>query len=245
MHPPQLKATKRTKRVNHVRAAQSIPAVLYGHGVASESLALPYNAFASVYGQAGGSTLVDVIVEDASPRKALIHDVQQDPVTGRFLHVDLYQVRMTEKMKTKVPLRFTGESPAVKEKGGLLVKVLDHVHIACLPQDLVHEIPVAISGLTAFGQSIYVRDLVAPAGITILEKLEEPVVTVMRPKTDEELTKELAETTAAVKVEEVVKVQEKGKKEEEDIEAGASGEKGAPKATEKSGAKPQHAKEKK
>src|SRR3989338_2281224 len=201
----QLQATKRTGKANKVRAAEAIPAVLYGHGVAAESLALPYAAFIKVWRSAGASTLVDVEIDGAQPRKALIHDVQHDPVTERLLHVDLYAVQMAEKMKTKIPIRLIGEAPAVKQKDGLLVKSLSHVSVECFPSDLVHEVIVDITHLDTFGQSIYVKDLVAPKGITILDRGEEPVVTVMRPKTEDELAKELSAETAEVKVEDVVK----------------------------------------
>lgn len=224
----QLHATQRTEKSNATRTAGAIPAVLYGHGIAAVSLTLPYTAFVQTYRAAGESTLVDVHVGEGVMQKVLIHDVQRDPVTERFLHVDLYAVRMTEKMKTKVPLQLVGESLAVKQKGGILVKNLDTVHVECLPQDLVHAIMVDLSGLVEFGHSIYVKDIVAPKGITILDKPTEPAVTVMRPKSEEELAKELAVETTEVKVEDAVKVQEKGKKEEEGEEgAGKEGEKSA------------------
>ncbi len=221
MESPLLQATKRSVKVNKTRAEEQIPAVVYGHAMTPESLALPYMPFAKAYKQAGESTLLDLVVAGEAPRKVLIHDVQYDPITDRFLHVDLYAVRMTEKMKTKIAIRFVGEAPAVKQKGGLLVKSLHHLSVECLPSDLVPEVTVDIAHLDTFGQSIYIKDLVSPKGIVILDKREEPVVTVMRPKTEEELAKELAVETAEVKAEDAVKVVEKGKKEEE--EAGAEG----------------------
>ncbi|MDO8581771.1 MAG: 50S ribosomal protein L25 [bacterium] len=232
----QLQATKRTEKVNKVRNAEAIPAILYGHGIAAESLALPYASFIKVWRAAGESTLVDVEIDGAQPRKALIHDVQLHPLTERLLHVDLYAVQMTEKMKTKIPVRFIGEAPAVKAKGGLLVKSLSHVSVECLPGDLVHEMTVDITHLDTFGQSIYIKNLVAPKGITILDRAEEPVVTVMRPKTEDELAKELSAETADVKVEDAVKVQEKGKKEEEGVE-GADAKSGDASAKGAAGAK--------
>lgn len=228
----QLNATLRdsTKSVKQLRRTGVIPAVLYGHSVKPLTLAVPYMDFIKAYRAAGESTLVDVALEGGETRKVLIHDVQRDPLTEQLIHADFYEVRMTEKMKTKIPLRFIGEAPAVKQKGGLLVKTLPQILVECLPQDLVSEITVDITGLNDYGQSIYVKNIPAPKGVVILEKSEEPVVTVMRPKTDEELAKELAEETPKEKVEDVVKVQEKGKKEEE----GAEGEtKTADKAADK------------
>lgn len=242
----QLTATKRTKKAVHERNEARIPAILYGNGIAAVSLALQASPFLKMYREAGESTLLDIVIDGGAPQKALIHDVQYHPLTNTITHVDLYAVRMTEKMKTKVALRFVGDSPAVKQKGGLLVKNLDHVNVSCLPKDLVSEIQIMISGLADYGNSIYVKDIPVPAGITILDKPEEPVVTVMRPKTEEELQKELAAETGDVKVEDVVKVQEKGKKEEEGEEGAAGTAKaGAAKAGAPEAGKPSAKKEEK
>jgi len=130
-------------------------------------------------------------------------------------------VKMTEKLRTEITLRFIGESAAVKELGGVLVKNLDHIKVETLPVDLVPEIPVDIARLKTFDDLIHVKDLAVPKGITVLDKEDEVVALVTPPRSEEELAaleKEAVDEKAAVESIEGVK-EEKGADE-----AGEAGE---------------------
>jgi large subunit ribosomal protein L25 len=118
---------------------------------------------------------------------------------------------MTEKINAEVNLNFVGESKAVKELGGILVKNLTAIKIECLPVDLIHEIDVDISPLQTFDDAIRVKHLKLPEAITINEKEDEVIVSVQPPRSEEEL-KSLEEKVEE-KVEEIGQVEEK--KEEE------------------------------
>lgn len=202
-------------QVKSLRRKDLLPAVVYGHGFKSTPLIVEYRPFEKIYTAAGESSLVDLIIDKKEPVRVLIQDVQTDSITGRFLHVDFHQVKMTEKITTEVVLEFVGESKAVKELGGILVRNLDKVKIECLPKDLVHTIKVDISSLNTFEGMIRVVDLKLPSGIEIKDKPEEVIALVQPPRTEEEL-KELEEKPEEAKVEEVEKVE---KKEEEVVEA--------------------------
>ncbi len=184
-----LTAQKRSEIKNQVkklRLENKIPAVLYGHGFENQNLSLEYINFSKVYAQSGGSSLVDLVIDEAKPIKVLIQDFQLGPLSNRFTHVDLRQVKMTEKLKTEIKLNFVGESPAVKNLGGMLVKNLLEVHVECLPQDLVNEIDVDISVLKEIGNTIHFRDLVAPQGMKILGHAEDVVASVTAVTVEEE-----------------------------------------------------------
>jgi len=218
--PLALRATERTivgKKNRTLRATAVIPGVVYGHGQATQLVALPRGAFQKVFGAAGESSLVDLHVDDAPVRKVLIHDVQHDPLTGEPMHVDFYLVNMAEKLTAEVPLIFVGESPAVKELGGVLVRALDHVKVECLPQDLIHELSVDLSTLKTFDDVIRVSDLTAPTGVTILAHRDEVVTKVQAPRAEEEAVK----VEAAPEAEAVAAVEVGAKKKEtgEDAEA--------------------------
>jgi len=108
-------------------------------------------------------------------------------------------------------LVFINESQAVKD-GGILVKALDELEIEALPKDLPHEIQIDISSLTAFDQTIYVKDIVVPKGIKVLSELDNPVLSVSAPRTDEELKsleEKVEEKVDEVKVEGELKRQAK------------------------------------
>lgn len=186
--PLLLKAVPRDLKEQSAALVQQgyVPAELYGHGMTNQHLKIPYNDFAGVFTSAGESALVDVVVDDQKPVKVLIKEVQIDPVKDTFVHADLYHIRMDEEITTDIPLYFVGESPAVKEKGGILVKHTDKIEVRCLPKDLVHEIEVDITLLKEFGDAFLVEDLVIPKGIHILVDGKVNVISVAEPRKMEE-----------------------------------------------------------
>lgn len=212
------------RQAKTVRAAGDVPGVLYGHGVEPRVFAIPAAEFRKVYAKAGSSSLVDVAIDGAAPVKAVIHEVQPHHLTMEPLHVDLYQVRMNEKMTARIPLVFVGESDAVKTLGGSLMKSLDSVEVECLPADLPHELTVDISTIHTFEDDITVADLPLPKGVEVLTESNLTIATVTPPLTEEQLKKmeesQLGDVTAVKtesdekKAEEAAKAAEEGKAEE-------------------------------
>jgi len=184
-----LKAYKREEtngKAKLLRAKGYLPAVLYGNNIANQSLKVKKNEFEKVYGQAGENTLVELQVGENAPVKVLIYDVQKEPVKDRITHIDFYQVDMKKKVTTEIPLVFAGEAKAIKELGGVLIKSMDNLEVECLPDDLVGEIIADISALEKFEDSIKVKDIKLPKGITALADAEQIVATVIEPKAEEE-----------------------------------------------------------
>ncbi|MCX6784664.1 MAG: 50S ribosomal protein L25 [Candidatus Komeilibacteria bacterium] len=195
----QLSASSRempTKDLAALKASGKVPAELYGHNTANLHLWLDGRVLEKIWRQAGENTIIDLTVEDKTT-PVLIHDYQQEPVTGQLIHVDFYQVRMDEEIETAIPLTFIGESAAIETEGGILVKALDELEVACLPGALVHEITVDISALVDFDSAIKVKDLVLPKDIKSKVDGEVVVAMVDRPRSAEEL----ASLQAEVKVE--------------------------------------------
>lgn len=206
------------KKVRRIRKQGLLPVILYGHQIASKPLSVKKDDFVKVYKTAGTSSLVDLEIGQEKPIKVLIHSLQKDPVTDSPLHADFYQVKMTEKIETEVPIKTVGEAPAVKELDGSLVTNKDHVTISCLPQSLIHEIEVDISVLKTFEDKILVKDLKIPQEIEILDDKEEVVSFVEPPRSEEELAKLEEEVKEVEEVEKVEAVEEK--KEEEEVTEG-------------------------
>lgn len=187
-----LSATKRTsmgKRSKDELAKMRIPGVLYGQGIESQAVSFPKTEFSRVYAAAGTSSLVEVTVEGSTPVKAVIKAVQVDPLTMTPMHIDLYQVRMDKTMTVEVPLKFVGESAAVKVHGGTLVKSVDELTVECLPADLPHEIEVDLSKLATFEDAITVGTLSLPKGVTVQGDANVTIATVAAPLTEEQLKK--------------------------------------------------------
>ncbi|MDZ7611813.1 MAG: 50S ribosomal protein L25 [Candidatus Moranbacteria bacterium] len=203
-----------------------VPGVMYGPELKENKMIwIDYQNFFDTYNNAGGSTLVDIEVEgDKKNYPSLIHDIQYHPISGRYNHVDLYVVKMGEKIETEIELNFIGESPAVKELGGTLIKSLDAVEVKCFPRDLISEIKVDISSLKDFDDGIYVKDLDVPKELELMTDEDTSVASVGRPRSDEEL--EGLDEKVEVDMDQV-ETEEKGK-EKTDEEEGAEGEAQSP-----------------
>jgi large subunit ribosomal protein L25 len=196
------------KKTSVLKDAGRIPAVVYGHKVKNISLDLDYKDFQKVLREAGESSLIELDVEGEKEKKAvLIHEIQKDPVTDLYIHIDFFQTSLTEEVQVKVPLVIEGVSLAVKDLGGTLVKNISEVEVKALAKNLPHEIKVSIDGLKTFADHILIKDLILPKDVKVLAKPEEIVVSVAEPqKVEEELAKELEE-----KVDEVEKVEKEKK----------------------------------
>lgn len=205
-----------TDKVGHIRKTGSIPAVVYGHKIKNVNLSVDGKAFTNLYKTAGETTVLDLHIEgEAAERNVLIHDIAVDPVRSNIIHVDFYEVKKGEKIKTHIPLVFEGESAAVKSEGGVLVKNIYKVEVEALPKDLPHEFVVDISKLAKFSDVVTVADLHVSAGVKVFADPKEVIAKVIPPRTTEEL--ESLEKVAEMKVEEV-KVETEEKKKERDAE---------------------------
>lgn len=197
-----LRATPRTslgRRARRVRVEGNIPAIVYGREMPAKPITVSGPEFSRAYRAAGESTLLDLAVEGAPSVKALIQEVARDPITSQPVHVDFHAVSMTEKIHTRIPLKFVGVAPAVKEVQGIIVKHFDHVEVEALASALVHEIEVALTPLVRINDVIRFRDLRVPSGITLKHDPEEIVVSVTE-VTEEEAAPAAAATPGAVEV---------------------------------------------
>ena len=207
------------KKVKTLREKGIMPAVLYGPKVKNQSLEIDIKEFEKIYKEAGKNTLVSLELQDKKEKYlVLIHDLVRDPITSSPLHVDLYQPSLEEKIEANIPVILQGESLAVKDLGGTLIKTMSEIKIKALPQDLPKEIIIDISGLKTFEDHILIKDLKFAKGVEILRDSSDIVVSVATPeKVDEELAK-----PAEDKVEEVKVVGKEKKASAEDIELPAS-----------------------
>lgn len=223
-----LSATIRTaarKKVKGLRRTGQTPLILYGHGVEPTMLATASKTLHTAWKEAGSSQLVDLNIDGGSNVKTLIHDVQLHPVSGVILHADLYQVKMTEKLETEIPLKFVGEAPAVKDLEGNLITEKDALEVRCLPADLVPEFNVDISALKTFDDVIKVADVPVPATIEVLNDPDEMVALVTPPRSEEELAEELAPTGAEAEAAGIAEIEAQAEAEKAEEAAEATEEK--------------------
>jgi len=219
------KGAARQSRLN-----KRIPAVVYGHGRASQSLEVDAQALEQVLtGKEPSSTLVELTV-DGKKARALIREIQRHPVRPDIIHIDFYEIHADEKVKLKIPVHLTGTPDGVRNAGGVLDQVTREVEIEVLPEHIPDRVELDVTVLT-IGRSLHVSDLVI-ANATILTHADLTIATVVPPRA-EEVVAPTAETGTEVAEPELIrKVRED--EEGEEGEAGAEGK--APEAKPKAAA---------
>lgn len=200
-----LNAQKRTvvgRKVKKLRKGGFVPGNLFGKKVKSQAVQVTEKEFSPIFSKAGETSLVELMI-DKQAHPVLIQNVSYHAVTGFPLHIDFFQVDLKEKVQTRVPLVFIGESSAVKDKVGVLLHILSEVEIEALPADLPEKIEVDINNLKAVGDTIKVSDLKVSDKIKILSDVNLELVKVapLVSKEAEQMAKEEAEAKAAAAAE--------------------------------------------
>ena len=206
------------KRAKHARAEGQIPGVFYAHG--EENINLQVSALKLAPIVFGSEThIIDLRLNDGTSKKAIIRDVQFDPISDFPIHFDLLGLHANEKLTMEIPVVLTGGVPIGVRNGGMLQHIIHKIKISCLPKDIPGKFEINIAGLE-MNHSIHVRDL-ALANVTILENIDAAVVAVIPPT----VVKEADATEAVAADAKEPEVVGKGKKVEEGAE-GAEGAKG-------------------
>ncbi|MBY0472738.1 50S ribosomal protein L25 [Patescibacteria group bacterium] len=205
----QLAVEKRDTKVKAaaIRKGGLMPAVVYGRSEESTPISVSRKDFEKLFKTAGSATVI-TLKGLGEEKDALIHDVEFHAVSGEPLHADFYAIEKGQTVTVSVPLEFEGVSPAVKDLGGILVKVIHEIEMEVLPKDLPNLIHVDISKLTTLDGKILVSDLKLPASAIISVPTDE-VVAMIDTASDE------VEESAPMDLSAIETSVERGKKEEE------------------------------
>jgi large subunit ribosomal protein L25 len=169
------------KKLRDLRNDNLVPAVLYGPEIDNLNLEVDLVEFEKIHEKAGDSSLISLKL-GKKDYLVLIRDTQFAPVSGNPIHVDFYQPPLKEEVEVEVSVIFEGESLAVKNEGGTLVKNLSELPVKALPQKLPKEIRVDISSLKTFDDKILISDLVESGDFEILKDPSDVVASVSRPE---------------------------------------------------------------
>ena len=200
------------KKLKSDRKEGKLPAVVYGKGKESKALFVNLNEFKKIWNKIEEATIVKL--QGGSSDDVLVYDAEKDPVRGEFVHVDFYALDVDKPITAEVKIVFEGVAPAVKEKGGVLVKVLHSLEIEALPKDFPHEIKIDVSKLANIGDRITVKDLALGKSVKI-EAREDQVIVLAKPHEEEKVEE------APKAIEDIELSEKKGKKEEEGEEGTA------------------------
>ncbi|MGZ3937084.1 MAG: 50S ribosomal protein L25 [Flavisolibacter sp.] len=210
-----LKATTRTatgRQVAALRRSGLLPAVIYGHNVKPISISLEGREAGRVLGRLSSSSLITIDLE-GKEYPSLVREKQQNYIKRNLIHVDFMVVSLTEKIRAKVGIILTGNSPAVKDFNAMLINGLSELEVEAFPQDLPESITVDIAALVKIGDGIHVRDIVLSDKVQVMDTPDEMIVLATAPAKEEveEVVTPEAEVLEEGAEPEVV---EKGKKEE-------------------------------
>ena len=187
----QVRKTTGKSPARTLRREGRIPAVLYGQKTDSIMLSIDFKEFEQITKKANiGSVLLNLQIQNGQTltRSAMIKELQTNPVTGAFLHIDFYEIDMQRKITVSVPVVTRGKSEGLEE-GGLLQIVRREIELFCLPTAIPESIEVDISDLT-IGDSIHMREIALPDDVELPEDIDFTVITVLAPKVEEEVVEE-------------------------------------------------------
>jgi large subunit ribosomal protein L25 len=198
-----------------LRRSGQIPAILYGDGEAIPLKADPKSLIRVLGTEAGENVILNLTIVDEkeSTRKAMVKEVQVDPVTGKPLHADFLAISMERPIEVEVPVEVLGIAQGVKDKGGVLDQVLRELRVRCLPGAIPDKITLDVSSLD-IGDVLHVSDLPIPGGVELLTDREQTVVTVVTPRVEEEVVAPAEAAVAAAPAAEAEAAKEAGAEEE-------------------------------
>ena len=211
------KRTETGKNVNRrLRTRGLIPGVLYGAKSEATPVSVSPKEIGTILRSATGENTLFDLELGGSRRKVILKEFQVEPIKGRILHADFYEVALDKAIEVKVHIELQGLPVGVKVQGGVLDFVTRELEIECLPKDIPQKIDVDVSALE-LGKHLRVSDLKLPDNLKMLTEPGVVVVHVVQPRAEEEVAPaaEAAEAATAVAEPEVIK---KGKPAEEGAE---------------------------
>lgn len=190
------------KKVRHLRRQGKTPANLSGHGVESQPLQLDARELSIVINKQGKNSVINLRVAGGVPVLALLKDYTVHMIKNTLIHVDFQRIAAGQTLTLDLDLAFVGESPVDNRGDLLLLRLLNTVRVESLPANIPSNLEVDISGLAELDDTLLVRDLPVPEGVTILNDPEEVIARVSQVQAVPEEAEEAAEEAAAEAAEE-------------------------------------------
>ena len=171
-----------------IRRDKKVPAVLYGHGTDPRHISLPGHELMLALKTANVLLTLDF---DGETELALPKDVQRDPIKG---------LPRARRPGARPPRREGhGRDQRARRRRRRARDLRDPRAADAVGRGGGHHIPtgvdVSVAGLTV-GSQIHARDVVLPAGVTLVTDGDALVVNVSAATTAEEMEAELAEAEA-------------------------------------------------
>jgi large subunit ribosomal protein L25 len=171
-----------------LRENNRVPAIFYGPETDPVKLSVDYPELESMLKEAASENIIlDLKIQSgkrAKTKKAMLKELQVDPIRDTYLHADFYEISMTQEITVSVPIHLVNTPIGVTE-GGVLQHVRRELTVSCMPDALLDSLEVDVSGLK-IGDSLHIRDIVLPEAITLEEEDHLTVAVVAAPTVREE-----------------------------------------------------------
>lgn len=205
----QLDSKKRTMTgkgsARKLRSVGKLPGILYGPETSPIMLSLDYKQLQKILrGKSAENIIFDLKIDSNGidqSRRVMIKELQKDPVTRDYLHVDFYEISMEKELEVDIPVYLVNTPIGVSE-GGILEHIRRELKISCMPTNLVDKIEIDVSGL-AIGQSLHMEDIDLPPGLKSIEDGDLTIATVVAPALEEEVEEEVEEEAEEAESEEI------------------------------------------
>jgi large subunit ribosomal protein L25 len=185
MATAQLSATARTETgkgvARKLRFAGQIPGIIYGHARQPQALTINARDFEKLLEHISAENTVIELAVDGRPSRTLIREIQRHPFRRQYLHVDFQELVAGELVTVRIPLVLTGTAVGVRLEGGVLDQPLRDLEIEVDPANMPNRLEVDVTNLN-IGESIHVRDLTLPAGVTPLTDIDAAIVVCAAPR---------------------------------------------------------------
>ena len=213
----QVRKEQKKGPARRLRQKGFVPAVFYGRSAENILLTVRNDALVKLHKDKKDHAFIKLIIDDGGSEKveklSLIRELQVQPLSGKFFHADFYEVDMKHKLTFDVSLNFVGKAVGV-ENGGELQHIKREVKVSCLPANLPEFIEIDVSALD-IGDSIKVRELQLPEGLTVLDPPDAAVVAVAVIKVVKATPAEEAAAAETAAAAEAPAAEEKTEKEKE------------------------------
>jgi large subunit ribosomal protein L25 len=185
-----------SRTARRLRRTGEVPGVIYGGDAEPSHFSVDARILRNTLARSGA--ILDISIDGGKPSPVIVKDLQRHPVRGEIMHLDLVRVNMNETIQTTVVLELLGadEAPGVSE-GGVLSQETREVNIEALPGDIPDTITHDVSGMQ-INDTLTLSAVTVPAGITLLDDLEETVIATITPPTLEPVEDEIETETALV-----------------------------------------------
>jgi large subunit ribosomal protein L25 len=161
------------KANKHLRKKGLIPGNITGRDQEPLAVQVELVAFDALRRSGGATSLIRLIMSDAPAQTVLIRHVQRGPISDKILHIDFSSVGVNDRITTKMPLHYVGESLSVKNKGGVLLHLLEKLDVECPASEIADYLEVDISPLTEIDAALRASDVTLPAGYTLITPKDE------------------------------------------------------------------------